>query len=715
MSASTSAATAASRIVQRREPVNITTTQHYSRAALKALLARGVDLPGGPETYSKLKALKANTLRGGTMTEGHQHITYTLSRKKAGALGYGRCYPATPKASLDTFPADVRMTLCAGIYHDIDMENAQPRLMQQLASRNDIDTPFLDRYIANRDEVLASVSDIRDEAKQAVLKVLFGGGAPAGNDFLVSLKNELRSLTKVLVAQPEYADLWKVCQSEDCKYGSFLSHLTQTLELDCLLSMKSAFETQGWSVEVLVFDGFMVRQRPGFSITPELLTTVQRVVESETGYQVLLAEKPITSLDLPAAAEADNEAYEEMKTEFEKNHFHFRPTNTVVEVNEKGLFHFPIDHARAVLNTWRLPALSEGGKPTLFINQWLGDDKRRLVDELVMKYPADCSEREASLFLGLAHTHLREKGVEPMEGAVEMWENLLAAVCGDSRASTDYMRKWCARLIQNPLEPSRVCNILSSATQGVGKDTFASILGRIVGRYHTAKYSSDSALWEKHDTQMETAVFVWCEEAGVAANKANADALKARITQDLNSINPKGVKPYYVPNVSNWLMTTNNASPVKLEQTNRRYNIMNPSDRLHKSDWRAFHDRIKHDSFIVAIGTYLESIDVKDFNPMDFPVSEALSDMTEGCKESDERYIDHWLDTADANEWYNCTALYDDFRTWCTTTHVDSPPSIQSFVVKIVPHMRKQMMEGRVQRKKFRNASHYKVVRAAAS
>ena len=234
----------------------ILTQQCFSRKALSDLLARGIDVPGGESTFGFLKALKANMIKGGSVAVGKQAIAYTPSRKKAGQLGYGRVYGT--KSSLEMCQSEIRATLCGELYHDLDIVNAQPTLLLQFARKqHGIRMPFLKEYVRNRETVLAGISDVRGDAKDEVLKVLFGGRPRPDSDFLQALHTEIRGLVSQLVEKPEYKDLWAACRSEDNKYGSFLAHVTQTIERSCMLAMKKALEDMGWSVDVLVFDGVM--------------------------------------------------------------------------------------------------------------------------------------------------------------------------------------------------------------------------------------------------------------------------------------------------------------------------------------------------------------------------------------------------------------------------------------------------------------------------
>lgn len=453
-----------------------------------------------------------------------------------------------------------------------------------------------------------------------------------------------------------------------------------------MLALKSAMEARGWSVDVLVYDGIMVRRREGVVVTDALLAELAAEVASATGYSLCVTEKPMIGLDLVEIADADEKQYNAMRSTFEMNHYYYKSTGTVVEVSAKGLEHYSLDHARAAFNTLHLPTRTIHGKPELFITKWLADPHRRIVTDLVFKFSEDCAVHEATLFAGFAFDHMIKREVEPMEDAVREFEDLLSSACRDEPQIVTYVRNTFAHMIQFPFDRTGVCIIFSSEEQGTGKDTVLGIINRVIGDTHTAHYTDDESFWEKHDTQKEGAIMMYLEEAGVAANKAKSEALKARITSSTVPVNPKGIKAYKIPNIARYFMTTNNAVPVKFEATDRRFLLINPSTRLQKGPafWADVYSRVERESFTVAIGTYLRSVDLTGWNSRDMPSTDIRDMVMEVCVENDVEFLRHWNEkTVEKDVWILGKDLYIAFRTWCAATGVDNNLSKQSFLGRI--------------------------------
>jgi len=101
-------------------------------------------------------------------------VEYRLPKNGVGKLGFGRCYGT--KGSLETLERECRGTICRDFYDDIDVINCHPVLLHQFAQlRYQVELPEVEKYCDNRDEYLKQIHQIKDEAKQAILKVFYNG------------------------------------------------------------------------------------------------------------------------------------------------------------------------------------------------------------------------------------------------------------------------------------------------------------------------------------------------------------------------------------------------------------------------------------------------------------------------------------------------------------------------------------------------------------
>ena len=679
----------------------ISKTQIWGRKEMSDLWAQRTTLLGADETEHLNRLYRART---GTGLHQSQDISYRTSQKsEMGRAGYGRLY-GYGGYSLEQVPSEIRGTLCRGVYHDIDIINCHPTLLAALAVRYGYTLPQLTAYCESRDVILAQLQAemgcTRGEAKAETLKVFFGGAT--SQPILRPLANEIRQFALVLLGHEDWCGLGQYA-ARDNHLFSFLSGVLQTVERSVLLAMTEHITDLGWQVDVLAYDGFMVRKRAGEAITPELLAAVAAHVKETTGYEITLAEKPMNSL-LPEAVAAgpsvSDAAYADMKSRFEENAFYFRETNTIVRVSPKhGVRHLTAEHARDAFNTteWSLPGAKEDDT---FIKRWLKDPKRRIVDSMVYKYAADCAEDEASLFTGFAYKEMT--GEDPT--AIALFMDLLRCATGDEEDTMEYVLRYFAHILQKPFEIAGTALVFTSWVHGTGKDTLVGIVSEIVGR-HTALYTSNRHFWDSHDIRKEGALLLHLQESSADAAKSNAEELKALITSPHMSINPKGLRPYTVPNMGRLIMTTNKPDPIKLEGTDRRFVIMRPTSRLHARGadwWASIQAQIHSPEFLGTVGRYLESVCLVGWNPRKIPMSEDKAELMELSKPSELLFLEESIAAATAASivpaWQSIDELYTDYKLWWSAKGM--PPlymaqSANKLATKLIPWKNSHFVKSR--------------------
>jgi hypothetical protein len=620
---------------------------------------------------------KATKKRG--MARCEYNTEYKLSSSTVGKLGYGRYYGS--KGSLETLEKDVRGTLCSEFYDDIDMVNAHPTIITQMSIAW-FNTPMiaLQSYVDNRqmffDRMEQNAGFDEDMTKCLVLRILYGGAVPTSivlpddseidmpNEFL-QMKQEMRCFSESLMKAPEHAKLLDYVQRlrKPNVAGSFTSHIVQTEERKILESMVHAFRELNYKIDVLAYDGVQVRKESGKSITDAVLASIQDTIKTETGYSILLKNKPFQCISFGEDEQEDGESYESMKLQWETNHFYFRPSNTICETTSDGIAHFGIEHATEAFNGLKCVAPTPEGKRLIpFLKEWRNDATRRTINRVVAKMPSECSADELSLFRGWAFQQHSEAPYS--QTAVDTFCDLVRGCAGDTDELYFYLLKCFARIVQQPLVKSNTCIILSSRLQGSGKDTLMLWMSKILGN-HVAHYSSEDQFWSQYDTTKEGAVFVHLEEASPGENQRRSDALKARITEDTTTINPKGVKAYTVPNLANNFMTTNNPVPVKFEASDRRFLILNPSDRCYKKGpayWTEIYQNFKTESWLHSVGEFLANYNITGFNPTVFPDTKMRIAMLEIIEAdcANVRFMKQWTGV----DW-SSDQLFDAFKSWC--------------------------------------------------
>ena len=505
-------------------PEPITTTQLFNRISLAFLMSKEATLD--PQQVSYLKTIYNS--RDKKSFQGQREVRYCLNTKhKAGKLGYGRLYGT--KGSYEMLEREIRGTMCAEFYYDIDVVNCHPVLFVQIADKYNKKLPITAHYNENRSEFLSKLSDNKEEAKMEILKTMYGGKPTI--DALIPMWKELRTFTKYLMTVPRYSDLLEAVKYEDNIYGSFLSYVTQTEEVKVMLAMRESLIRQGWSVDVLCYDGVMIRKAEDMELTNDMLRLVEEHITRDTGYMVQLITKQFTSFDVPKDQKEEMidgkisiADYKKMKEEFEVSRFYYSPTNTYAEVNNDGSISFydKIHANNALRDNWLFTHSNKFGDYTPFFPLWDSDKERRTITNIDYK-PSD---DPLTFVMALNFNCEKEVSIEAPE-AVELFKKLVAINTNNDPILGDYVLKWYAHLIQKPFDLPGVALVVTGA-KGAGKDTLGDfMINNVVGNHRAYNYVSNEQFFEKHDVQRTDRFLIKLEEADASICGKNESTLKA--------------------------------------------------------------------------------------------------------------------------------------------------------------------------------------------
>lgn len=264
------------------------------------------------ELKRKLKSLYAARVNGNRI-----RVTYDLAKNcKADDLGR---LVAAKGLSLGCVENTVRAALCQDYYWDVDMANAHPVLLLGLAKRHGWPAQQLERYVTEREAVLAELVGYgmpdRSAAKRAMQVMMYLGPiallrhAPRDYDYLAAFRGEMDLIaTAVASAYPRAAEIAKakkragmdasdpVYHSSALGVASCLSLVLGGLERRALLAAVQAVEALGRTVGPLIYDGFMVEKLPGEeTLAPEVLDACRDAAREALEHGMDWAVKPMTT------------------------------------------------------------------------------------------------------------------------------------------------------------------------------------------------------------------------------------------------------------------------------------------------------------------------------------------------------------------------------------------------------------------------------------
>ena len=282
---------------------------------------------------------------------------------------------------------------------------------------------------------------------------------------------------------------------------------------------------------------------------------------------------------------------------------------------------------------------------------WITSAERRTYDGIVFDPSGNAQKNALNLYTGLAVQP------DPHGSCKRIVAHIRDVIAAGNEAHFRYTIGWLADLVQNPGQKPGVALVLRGG-KGVGKDTLAEIMGRIIGRKHVAHIIRADDLTGRFNAPFATALLVHVEEAFWSGDVSKKGTLQALITAPTQPIERKGVDRIEVGSFLRVLMTTNDEWAVPASEDERRYAVFDVA-ATHQRDPEWFgplYEEIEGGG-PAAFLAYLLAVDLAGFNVRDVPQTEALRDQ----KIASLRGVDRWwfevLEKGDAAE-------FGDFGDW---------------------------------------------------
>lgn len=155
--------------------------------------------------------------------------------------------------------------------------------------------------------------------------------------------------------------------------------------------------------------------------------------------------------------------------------------------------------------------------------------------------------------------------------------------CKDNLELFTYVQSWFATIIQHPLGRCKTALVVKGA-QGTGKNIVTDCWCELLSGYSNPSVTKIDHIIGKFNTAVENKKLLVANEMTSADFRTKTDiedSLKALITENTINIEDKGIKVREgVQNVSNLIILSNNFNPVRVENDDRRYCILTPSEEF---------------------------------------------------------------------------------------------------------------------------------------
>lgn len=165
------------------------------------------------------------------------------------------------------------------------------------------------------------------------------------------------------------------------------------------------------------------------------------------------------------------------------------------------------------------------------------------------------------------------------------FEHIKDSLCGGNEDYYRYLRKWMARCVQHPDSPGETAVVLRGK-QGTGKSFFAKQFGSLFGR-HFIPVSDPKHLVGSFNAHLRDCVVLFGDEAFFAGDKKHESTLKMLVTEELITIEAKGIDAEVAPNYIHLIMASNSNWVVPAGGNERRFFVLDV-DIIHKRDTKFF-------------------------------------------------------------------------------------------------------------------------------
>ena len=623
------------------------------------------------------------------------HTKYNFSKNLE---TYGRLFPQNP--SIAALPREIRNSLSYQQYYDIDMKNCHPQLLSQYCAKNGIRCNILDSYVNNRDEIISKICDdnsvCKEGAKYEILTIMNGGSgkwniSKIPGTFLYDFKKEIQSIHEhVCRLNPD--EFKKVQRRKEFnKEGTMMNIILCKLEHRILMNSVLFMRQEGYNVDALVFDGFMVRKNK--ELTQDTLDNLQKYIKDKTDYDMYFVEKAMeNSIDLSKYPDPIDEGrvettYFKDKEEFEKSHLKIiHPAMYLTMIEDDTI---DLQCEAKITSSYRHMKSTiedEKGKPqkVCFITRWINDENIRLYRKMVfVPHPAEYDKRDYNTWRDFHQEKIKLPNDFDVNTNihVQKYKDFITNLLGGVDECVSYFIAWCANIIQNPAYRSCICMVLYSLEEGAGKNMIIKTLELCLGEIFV-NYISDvsNQLFGKHSSAEMNKLLIVLNEVKGKDTYANTDLFKTRITDDKREVELKGKDTIQINNYCSYIINSNNLNVVNAGEKDRRFCVMDCNNpRIH--DKKYFKDYEKNvnqnPEAIRCIYEYLKTFNIQEIVP-DYifsdarPKTELYKELVECNREKEWDFLEDLVLMNDDDELkIKNEELWVLYRSYCSENHLE--------------------------------------------
>jgi len=639
------------------------------------------------DTIKSIKAyLKQSKGNGYRLIKEYQFSKELQTQGRRYVVGYG----------IQKMKKNVRGFLLQGINTDYDMVNAHPTILLWFVKKYYGNSPiaYLKEYVNKREEVLKK----NNLSKHEVLKVINKDKLTSEenkNDWLKNFHQEIKQIQN-RVYEDHHQKFPK--EKEFNKKASVLNKILcineDTILMECVSKLKKLYDID---IQTPMYDGFTC-------ICPDLKGRLNTMTREYDIKWVVKPHETDIELEEIEEEEEDLKSYEETKIDFEENNFMVRnPVGFYSIIN--GV---PVQYSKDKFETlhgsvWYVSDDATKG----FIKKWLKDPKHRIYDNVDFILPPNiCPDNTYNLFTGFEY----QKWTEVLDDStnIDTLLNHVRLLSGDDRTNDvyNYLLNYLAHMIQYPGILPRVALVLKSI-QGIGKNLFFDNFGACFGTQYVLSTADPNHITGRFNN-IDKKILCNYDEASGKDTFSNNDKIKEMITTESIICEKKGKDAYDITNCMRIVFFSNNDTPVKIEATDRRFQVIECSNK--KGDvnyYNNLYNALKDRRTMLKFIDYLKQRDISNFN---FEKNRVETEYYKALKSVNTPLTSRWLYslclTKDVEKPFTGYECLESYKAWMKEHNYDNNITLQTWGCKI-----KEFIDNGIKKKKTMRGREYTIDR----
>jgi hypothetical protein len=369
----------------------------------------------------------------------------------------------------------------------------------------------------------------------------------------------------------------------------------------------------------------------------------------------------------------DLNTYEMVKAMFELNCFKVKIPFCYARI-EKG--HDPCLHSHVDLQhyycDWKYWGLNKEEEMVQlpFISKWLRDTNKRTVERIAVD-PSNTIQNVYNMWKGFDAERLPPVADERVQELIEpIKKHFNDVITHGNKEHSEFCHHYLANILQRPWLKTQVA-IFLYGPQGCGKGiVFEFFRHKILGNHCSSQTSRpENDLFGRFANGAVNRVMIQVDE--VKSLHDHTDQLKDLITNPTLNYEKKGKDTIVVSNLTNLILTSNNANALTVSPDDRRFALFQCSP-VHKGDMSYFQElgaELERPEVARAYYQYLMSLDLSDY-PVSFqhkrPITEFYRETQHNSIPVISRFFSAIVNTESYERKFSSRQLYRHYETFQT-------------------------------------------------